>query len=288
MNKLKLELTSQHILSNIRSYCAGLLALVASMGLQPYSNLPKHFSPPLLWQVSFLSVFPFKEIFLISILFVLFFCLCTILLPGSAFWRRALFVALFCFEGLNSSIGGRTHLFQFWLWSCFFLALMPDIKKIPSPRKQFLNLVYGWYSVIIIILIFYGLAGFWKLIGFFQQFFLGEPQIFSPKGLLYHIASEKIRSGANPMAFELLAQHLWLNPLLELAAVTLQCSCFLAIFFCGSQRFIGLLLIIFHLATYFILSITYPTNLLLVGLTICNSPFKKTIPWRTTLKYLKP
>lgn len=262
----------QRVVGSIQTYYAVLAVAILFIGLPSVGSLKSDFSPPLAWYVSFLGAFQFKFILLFSLLGSVFFALTASFWPNQSLPRRITFILFFLYEGLYGSIGGRTHLYQFWLWSAAILALIPTQPCRSKPQN--LGYIVGWWGSLSIILMFYGLSGMWKVIGCFQQIVAGEPSILSPKGLLYHIASEKIRAGVNPPLFSFLKEHQFLNPPLELLVTLLQVSCFYAIFNTKWHRPIGLILILFHIGTYFILSITYPTNMLLLATTLAASPFQ--------------
>lgn len=188
-------------------------------------------------------------------------------------WTRALaFVFVFLFNAYNSSFGGVTHLYQFWLWCSFVLALMPTVCGLEkrSNRQLLLN---SWLATQCMCLLFYSMSGFWKIYGAFVQFLAGEPTVFSPSGLGYHVASEIIRAGMNPLLGRLFIEHPWLSPPFAIPVALFQFASVFVIFKFKWHRLWGVGLICFHLGTFLILAITYPTNFFLVGLLFLASPF---------------
>ena len=196
--------------------------------------------------------------------------------PRQQSFRILVFIALFLTNAVTNSAGATTHLYQFWLWSAFVLATVPGQFPRVTEHRFRQNLIWGWWGAQSIVLMFYGLSGFWKTEGLIEQLFKGEPNLLSNSGISYHLASEMIRTGSQPLLGRWLLQFQSFSPLLAIGVIVLQLSCFAAIFRPGwLTRALGIGLILFHVGTYLFLAITYPTNVVLVGILLATSPFSK-------------
>lgn len=163
-------------------------------------------------------------------------------------------ISLLFMSAIMSSSGGVTHLFQFWLWAQIAIILSPHGQKVRAAQG--------------IVLLLYFLSGFWKLEGGLRQLINGEPSIFSNHGMLSHLASEIIRSNAKPILKDWWFNHEWIGSIFGFSTVILQLGLLpLFLYYKNNLKikyFIGLSLLSFHLGTALFLSITYPTNVLLV------------------------
>jgi hypothetical protein len=196
--------------------------------------------------------------------------------PVSQLARVLAFCSLFLVNAAVNSDGGTTHLYQFWLWSALALAMIPS-ERLPwisqTERRRRHRRLIGWWAAQSVVLLFYGLSGIWKCVGLVDQIFKGEPHLLSAKGLAYHLASETLRAGAHPILGDWLLNHEALSPLLAGGVILIQLSCLVAISHAGLRKWVGLALIGFHLGTYLFLSITYPTNVFLIGVLLVTNPF---------------
>lgn len=186
-------------------------------------------------------------------------------------WTRILVVLfLLLYAAVVNSTGGVTHLYQFWFWTSVALAFAPTLKK-PNDIKLKISYLRAWSNAQAVFLVMYGLSGFWKMAGAIDQYLRAEPNLFSIDGLSFHLASEIIRANAAPMLGSLLFEHGSWQPLMAFLIVGLQLSCFVGVFLPRIRPGLGIFILMFHLGTFFFLSITYPTNVLLAPLLLMTS-----------------
>lgn len=244
-------------------------------------NLPSNLNPNLMWTVSIFHDFSFKSTFIFCIFLGILFSGLAGLFPLVWSFRTLAFLFLLLSDSFQNSTGARTHIYQFWLWSSFFMCLIPGNispwQKTQENRLYKMQLITGLWGATSIVLIFYFFSGSWKLIGIIQQIINNEPNLISQDGLIYHIASEIIRAGAQPIAFNFLDENRYLNPFLGIGVVMIQLFTVTGIFKGRLLPLIGTTLIFFHVSTFLILSITYPPNVYLVSLLFCASPLKHDI-----------
>ncbi len=250
----------------LRGYYLLLGFIVFAFGFKRFSNLvnpPKSFFP-------LLDMQQFGLLLVLSVLGISIYCAKN---PFGSIGRRLLFILFLLFEIQFNSVGAPTHLYQFWLWSSLALALMPKIHHDENSTHLF----WGIRTSVSIILLMYFFSGYWKVFGAIQQMLSGEPHLFSPDGLVYHMYSEVIRAGAKPLLMPFLMENRFINPALSFGVVFIQLAALIGIFKLNWHRQIGIGLLVFHIGTAFILDITYPTNFLLVLWCFIMSPFQNQV-----------
>ncbi len=267
----------EKILTSLRVYYFTLAALINIYGLGQIKNFRADFKPVYLSVATLFTGLEYRLALLYSSLLLIGFCFIAALKVTWRWPKVAVSLALLNFAAVTNSTGGLTHLYQFWLWSSLMLIWAPTIKKNSSEddQKQYLA---SWWGAQSIVLLMYGISGMWKCIGFIVQIFQNQTGIFMPSGLSYHLASEIIRAGADPILGTWLLAHPNLQPLLAIPTALIQLSCFVGIFNAGLRPYLAVALILFHLGTYFFLAINYPTNFALIPILFLLVP-KFTPPW---------
>lgn len=196
-------------------------------------------------------------------------------IPKNVLIRRTLCVALFGFEYAFNRIGAPMHTFQFWLWPTFILALIPAATKFEPDYWVSQHLKPAIQFAIGIVLLFYGLSGFWKVYGIIVDLFTGVPHLLTTDGLIYQIYSLKIKFGAKTALADFLIQNKSFNIPIILSVVLIQLSCLVGLFNTSLHNKLGWLLLLFHIGGALLLAIPYPTNVLLIFVTLLTSPFGK-------------
>ena len=187
-------------------------------------------------------------------------------------YRVSIFLLTLCFESFYNSNGLKTNLFVFWFWSIFALALLPTT-SLKTEIKKFYYYSWSIWLQQSIVLTLYFLSGFWKFTGMVSQEILNQDSILSNKGLTYHLASEIIRTQNYPILRNLILAETALNPLMMVSVLLFQLSSVYFIFKPKHIKLYGLMSLAFHFGSYFALSISYPTNLVLGICLFLNDPF---------------
>lgn len=247
----KSKATPEQIQFAMKAYYFMLAILINIYGLGQVKNFRPDFKPVYLNIAGIFSGLEYRMALLYSSLLLMACCFWAAFHMTSRWPKIFVFVALLLYSAVTISSGGVTHLYQFWLWSAFLLAWAPPFDL-------------AWWGAQSVVLLMYGLSGLWKLIGFFVQISNGDSGIFSPHGLSYHYASEVIRAGADSLLGPWLLEHGNWQPIMSITIVALQLLCFVGIFKSNLRPYLGAALILFHLSTYFFLSINYPTNFALI------------------------
>ncbi len=274
----KLNQKFQKTLILLRVYYITLFALLNIYGLSKLNPATEQLKPVYLFPLEFLTGANHLTVSFILTALPMFLSFAAALKPTSQSLRLLFVLSLFFFNALANSGGGLTHLWEFWLWSSVVLALLPTIvikNDIPTKRVEKLIYLNGWWSAQAIVLLFYFLSGFWKLVGLIGQLRAGEPNFLSTDGLKYHLASEVIRAGANPLFKSIIYNQPLLSSLMAFGALVLQLSCLPIIFKVKMRPWVGMGLLFFHIGTSVFLGISYPTNFFLLGILFVVDTFPR-------------
>lgn len=268
----------------VRVYYFALLGIINGMALPALKPGYQYNRLITTWPVEWLHMIGLKVGIPLILLGTIGSLLLAGLMPRKQWTRLVAFGFIFFFNAYNSSFGAVTHLYQFWLWTAFALALIPTVDNL-NLRKNRQLLLNGWITAQSLCLMFYVLSGLWKALGALLQGLNGEPTVFSPGGLSYHVASEMIRAGSKPLLADLIFNHPWLSPPLAILVAATQMGCIFVLLKPKWQRSWGVALLGFHLGTFFTLQITYPTNFVLVCVLFVASPFSSIqLNWITRLQ----
>lgn len=271
---LKIKPLFENVLIAMRAYYVTLAALINIFGIGQIKNYGQGFKPAYIGIAAIFNNMDYRYALLISSLVLIVACFIAALKISWRWPRIFVFLSLLLFAAVMNSTGGATHLYQFWLWSSFVLAWAPSCSETCSRHAQ-MRYLLSWWGAQSIVLLMYGLSGFWKVIGGIVQLYNHQTHILAPKGLSYHLASEIIRTGSNPLFGPWLLAHENWQPAMSLAVIVLQLSCLVGIFKLQWRFYIGLALIAFHFSTYFFLAINYPTNFALIAILFLIVPIKK-------------
>ena len=190
-----------------------------------------------------------------------------------------LLVALFLLMSgalYNSSAGVViTYGFHGWFWTATIFVFLPDTTEARqhiAARQRYLQVFWSAQAA---LLLFYSLAGSFKLLGGIYQFLIDEPGLFSSESLARHIANRLLEGGASPP----IPVGGWIisNPGMGAAllwgTVYFQISAIVVAFRPELHRIWAIALIILHLGIYFSMGILFAWQIALVGLLILCSPF---------------
>ena len=130
-----------------------------------------------------------------------------------------------------------------------------------------------FWSAQFLLLIFYTLTGFWKLVAGFYQFFLGETGAFSLNALAIHTAARLMETHANSFLGNFLIEHPLISGPFFWGAIYLECAAFFVAFRPRLHRQWGLAMILFHMANFLAMTINFKKNILVLALLFVMSPF---------------
>jgi hypothetical protein len=195
--------------------------------------------------------------------------------PGRRWCRVLAALGLFQFTALQYSVGKIGHSSHLWVLTAGVLVFLPRLGNSPGwrERQSYLNVFWTAHAL---VLLTYSMSGLGKVVGAVWQAGLGERTFFHPQGMALHIAERLTETHTESSTGRWLVDHLWVSWPLMWGAVYLQFFAFWAIFRPALLRVWTVGLIVFHLATYFVLTIRFAPPVLLLALWGLASPFSPT------------
>ena len=201
--------------------------------------------------------------------------------------RLAVFLGLLEFVALKNSYGKIGHSLHLPVLVAGILVLLPDGWTRPdtlAPRRLRQQTLLVFWLAQAAILLSYTMSGLGKLGGGVWQLVTGQPNVFLPGAFGEHIAQRLVQTNSHSTLGDWIVHHPYLTWPLMPAAVVFETFAFLAAFRPLLARPVAAALILFHVGTYFTMTITFPQNCLLLALFFFASPFEPTNPdWKTTL-----
>jgi hypothetical protein len=208
--------------------------------------------------------------------------LLAMLFPERRLARAAYAFTLLQHMALVNSFFKINHSMHAWFFMSAVLVLLPDgrwrSRHRISDRHDFLSVV--WCSQLVILL-FYTLTGVWKVAMAVSQFVAGEVSAFHFHGFSLILADRLLASDAESVIGDVLVRQEMLGWALFLGTMYLESASIVVAFRPRLHRIWGVGLILFHIGTHLAMRISFPPNVLLLGLFLVNSPF---LPDRFELK----
>ncbi len=175
---------------------------------------------------------------------------------------------------LDCSFGKITHHWHAWFFTGFVLALS-DTEPAPLGVRRRLhvqrNLTVFWFAQALVLL-FYSLTGFWKLVGLVIQGSAGSLTYLSPGALATQIAHASLVSGASPLAAPWVAVHPALAWLGVVGVLYLEVCAFVVAFRPALQPAWAAALIGFHLGVRVTMDLDFTGQAVTVALLFLRSP----------------
>lgn len=201
--------------------------------------------------------------------------------------RAAVFLGMLEFAALTNSFGKIGHSLHGLVLVSGLFVLLPPGWTLPAAcapralRQQVLLVV--WLAGAALLLT-YTMSGLSKLGGAGVQLLHGEPNVFLPGAFGAHIAQRLLQSGSQSTLGDWIIHHPDLTWPLMPAAVAVETAAFLAAFRPALGRPLAALLIVFHVGTYFTMTIIFPQSCFLLALFFFASPFEPAnLRWQTVL-----
>lgn len=179
--------------------------------------------------------------------------------------RIAAFLGLFQFVAWNNSYGKIGHSLHVLLFISFVLIFLPTgwhRKDVGWATRQ--HTLFTYWSAQAIPLIAYSMAGLIKVACGIWQVSKGEASVFGIEGLPRHVADRLLQTGSEtplgPWVIEnpwLVAPGMWITLYLELFA-------FWALFRPATRIWFAGGLLVFHVASYYTMTIIFPQNVFLL------------------------
>jgi hypothetical protein len=258
----------------VRAYYAGLLYL-AFADAAGWEELAGRSEAGLLWPVLWMKATGVKAGALLVLAAHVGGALAAAVAPGRRWCRVLAALGLLQHTALVYSAGKIGHGLHLWVLTSLVLVFLPDGRAGGPPpgrreRQEFLNVFWTAHALVMLT---YSMSGLGKVLGALWQASQGEVTAFHPQAMALHVADRLLETGGQSPVGLWLVNNTWAAWPMMLGAIYLQFFAFWAIF---RPRLLALWtagLILFHLATYFTLTIRFAPPVLLLALWGLASPF---------------
>ena len=197
------------------------------------------------------------------------FGLLAVAFPGRLIWRLGIFLYIFLYVALENSHGAINHSKHFYVYMSFALLFLPSAVGRPSrmSRKAAMNCVMVLWFAQLMPLLSYSLSGFWKIAH-------SGAELLTTDGFV-RILLDRMMSDTLPVPVLLpfLAKNELLAQFIFLSLIYIQLAAIFALFRPHLHRPLGIVLMLFHLGTAWLLNIEFHQFAVVLGLLFVFSPF---------------
>ena len=188
--------------------------------------------------------------------------------PGMLIWRLGIFLYLFFVVALDASFGTITHYNHFLVYVAFALLFLPAAAGRPDrmTRSAVVRCIHAFWFAQFIPLFCYSLAGLWKVL-------FGGPELLASDGFVRIVLHRIITSDGVPLLAPYLVRHEHLFQLFLIGGVYTEVCAIFAWFRPHLHRPVGVLLILLHLGTGWLLGPIFLKNMVILGIFMVFSPF---------------
>ncbi len=173
---------------------------------------------------------------------------------------------------LTNSQGAMGHAYHYWAWIGVCFAFLPNTPTIATRefKMTYLSVIV---AVQILILLFYSLAGLWKVRHGMVVLFQGGEGNFAPRGLALQLADRMLATNTKPLLADLAISYYWISWPAFVGVIYFQFTAVLVALRPRLHLLWAYVLISFHLGTWLLMEISFPHHILFVGLLFGMSPF---------------
>lgn len=190
---------------------------------------------------------------------------------------------------LANSFGGITHGFHEWLWIGFCFIFLPSgkINEIRALRVQRMSFLLVFSMAQGLILLFYSLSGFYKVLAASKALLAGQVGGFAPQAMALTMASRMTQTNTDAIWAPFIIENYWIGWPLYLGLYYIELVAIFVFLRPNLHRIWGLALIAFHLGTFLFMEITFAAHVMINAMLFVFSPFASSqIDWRATIRQL--
>lgn len=229
-----------------------------------------------LWPVAWLPWFPAEEGRAAILLLYLGGTVLASFVPGSRLARALAWLGLFEFVAFNNSFGKIGHSLHAALLVGFVLVFLPSGDRRDSRLWRQKTVHVFWLAQLVFLLV-YSMAGLGKICGFFYQLFAGQMTLLNPHSFAAQVAERLLQTDMNSALGDWIIRWYWVGWPFYLGMVYIQFFSLWAAFRPRLLRPWALALVLFHVGSYFIFTIIFAPNILLIGLFLIAAPLARPI-----------
>jgi hypothetical protein len=242
----------------VRCYYAGLL-FMAALSLRDWPGYLARSEPMLLWPVAWVQWVQLRAGIAVILAGYLAGAFAAAVWPERRWARTLAFAGLLEFAAFENSFGKINHHLHLWVWTAAVFVALPR----SGERLRFLLVLWSCRAV---VLLSYSMSGLGKVAGALAQIWAGQPHALLPDALARIVADRLLQTGSESLLGPWLIEQAWVGWPLMLGAMAVQLPAFAVAFWPRLWRWWGAMLIVFHLGTYFLLTIGFAQNVLLLAL----------------------
>lgn len=202
--------------------------------------------------------------------------LMAVFFPRMLIWKLGVFIYFFYIDALSNSFGFPGYAARIYVFISFALLFLPSSYslKIKLSYKNILASLAVFWLTQALLLFTYSISGFWKVRD-------SGMEIFAADGMTRILIARALSDTLDiPLLLPVVAPHFILTHLMQLTVIYVQLSAIFALFRPHLHRPFGVILVLFHFGTDWILNVRFTANILVVGLFLVLSP---TAPRRFSL-----
>ncbi len=195
-------------------------------------------------------------------------------------WRASrvlVFLGLLEYVALKNSLPKIGHSLHLLLYVSAIFILLPAGWDRPAPqtdrRRRQETLLVFWLAQAV-VLMSYTMSGAAKVAAALYQLVTGQPNAFFPGGLSAIVAQRLLETRATSFFGAWIVRHPFLTWPAFPAAIYLELFALLVAFRPALARPWTVLLILFHVGTYFTMTISFPQSCFLLAIFFLASPFE--------------
>jgi hypothetical protein len=204
-------------------------------------------------------------------------------------WTRILcFLGFLEWNAFNNSFGKIGHSLHLVVLLSFLWIFLPkNWHRVAPGRDIQIRTLHGIWGAQAVILLTYTMAGLVKVVAGLYQLSTGQVSVFHPQALAWHTAQRLWQTNSSAVCGEWLVLHPWVGWPLMLGTVYLELFSFWILFRPQWQKIWAAVLILFHIGSYFTMTIIFPQNCFFLGLFFVQPLFlNRAFVWREDWKTL--
>ena len=266
----------------VRVYYAAL----SYLGISLLPSLDAILHPPAvdpLWPVAWLSQVPQAAGIGAIVALYIGGAVAASIFPGSRTARIAAWLGVFHYVAFNNSFGKVGHSMHAWVLTAFIFIFLPRHQGQSSRRAWRQAFLQVFWLAQFVLLLTYSMAGLGKVAGFFYELAQGEMTVLNPHSFAYQIAGRLLQTGSESSFGGWLIEHYWVGWPFYLAMIYIQFFSIWTAFRPVLLRAWAMALLLFHIGSFFIFTILFSPNILLIGLLLLAAPWARPLHFGVAL-----
>lgn len=193
---------------------------------------------------------------------------------GSRITRIAFAVLFLCVAAVPNSLGSINHGYHAWLWISVCLIFLPRTTNERATRAHQMSYLTAFAMTQLLLLFFYTLSGFWKVLAGAQSLIQGVDGNFSYLAFPRLLANRVVQTGDSPLLAGFFIENPAIAWPLFLFVIYAQLVAVIVAFRPNLHAIWAYLLVMFHLGTWLLMEIAFPLHIMFLLLFFALSPFR--------------